>query len=166
LEVDLRDRLISRGSHCDLATFVILPSELDQLDRRATPWPPAIPPVNKSVLIAGFPGVGKRRSESGGLTFGLVKALTTVDSVSDRDLSMLRPPDDEVTDVEGKGLPPRNFDFSGMSGGPVVTVLERLGIVSFALAGVIYECSVDFEVIKAVRADLIAEDGSIHHVGA
>jgi hypothetical protein len=156
--------LISRGAQCDIATFEILPPEFDRLERRAAPWPPSTPPVNKSVLIAGFPGVGKRRSESGILTFGMLKALTSVDSVSGHDISMLRPPDIEVTDLGGMGLPPRSFDMGGMSGGPVITVLENFGIISFALAGVIYECHTDFEIIKAARADLIGEDGTIRHL--
>jgi len=44
-----------------------------------------------------------------------------------------------------------------------VTVLEDLGIVSFALAGVIYEYGYDFEIIRGVRADLIGEGGKIFH---
>jgi hypothetical protein len=118
------------------------------------------------VLIAGFPGAGKRGLDSGDLAFGVVKALATVNSVSNRDISLLRSPDDEVTSVDGKGLLPRNFDFSGMSGGPVVTVLDHSGILSFALSGVIYEYGSEFEVIKAVRADLINEDGSISDLAA
>jgi hypothetical protein len=42
---------------------------------------------------------------------------------------MVRPSDDDVVDVEGKGLPPRFFDMGGMSGGPVFAVLENNGIV-------------------------------------
>jgi hypothetical protein len=53
-----------------------------------------------------------------------------------------------------------------MSGGPVVTVLDHSGILSFALSGVIYEYGSEFEVIKAVRADLINEDGSISDLAA
>ena len=145
--VDLRPRLISKGCDCDVATFEILPSELSRVDRLTIPWPPYIPPVNKSVLIAGFPGLGKRFSQSGILTFGLCHACTSISSVSDRDISMVREPDDEVADVVGKGLPPRGFDMGGMSGGPVIALLENVGIVSWALAGVIYECGTYFETL-------------------
>jgi hypothetical protein len=146
-----------------VATFDILPSELTRLERSTVPWPPSIPLVNKSVLIAGFPGAGKTFTESGALNFGLYHSLTSVDSVSDRDISMIRPPDVEMTDIAGKGMPPRGFDMSGMSGGPVISVLETgAGLVSWALAGAIYECGTNFEITKAVRADLIGEDGIIH----
>ena len=128
--LDLRPRLISRGDQLDLVTFEIRSSELDRLDRRTVPWPPSIPRVNQSVLIAGFPGTGKRFTGPGTTTFGLFHALTGVDSVSESDISMVRPPDDEVADVVGKGLPPRAFDMGGMSGGPVLAVLENAGIVS------------------------------------
>ena len=49
----------------------------------------------------------------------------------------------------------------GMSGGPVVTLLEKDGIVSCALCGCIYECGSEFEITKAVSADRIGEDGVI-----
>jgi hypothetical protein len=159
---DLRSRLISKGRECDVATFEILPSEISRLDRRAAPWPPSIPPKGKSVLLAGFPGIGKRMTASGALTFGMFKSMTNVDSLSERDISLVRPPDDQVTDVDGKGLPPHDIDLGGMSGGPLFTVLDGAGIVSWALAGVIYEYGAAFEIIKAVKADVIGEDGSIN----
>jgi len=49
-----------------------------------------------------------------------------------------------------------------MSGRPVIAVLEKDGIVSWAISGVIYECGTDFEITKAVRADLIGEGGTVH----
>jgi hypothetical protein len=159
LEIDLRARLISRGNESDVVTFEIRPFELNDLNMQPAPWPPWIPKVNHAVIIAGFPGIGKRFTGSS-ITFGLYHALIGVDSVSDRDISMVRPPDDEVVDVVGKGLPPRGFDMGGMSGGPVIAVLED-SVVSWALSGVIYECGTNFEITKAVRADLIGEDGMI-----
>lgn len=160
---DLRSRLISKGKDCDLATFEILPSEISRLDRRSVPWPPSIPPKGKAVVFGGFPGIGRRLNASGAVVnFGVLKALTNVDSLSERDISLVRPPDDEVTNVDGKGLLPRGLDLGGMSGGPVLSVLDGVGIVSWALAGVIYECGTEFEIVKAVRADVIGEDGVVH----
>jgi hypothetical protein len=37
-----------------------------------------------------------------------------------------------------------------------------IGIVSWALAGLICDCGVCFEFVKAARADLLGEDGIIH----
>lgn len=42
-------------------------------------------------------------------------------------------------DVMGLGLPPERYDFGGISGGPMLSVIERHGLRSWALAGVIYE---------------------------
>jgi hypothetical protein len=160
---DVRSRLISRGRDCDVATFEILRSEISRLDRRSVPWPPSIPPKGKAVVFGGFPSLGRRLSASGSVvTFGILKASTHVDSLSERDISLVRPPDDEVTDVDGKGLLPRGLDLGGMSGGPVLAVLDGVGIVSWALAGVIYECGTEFEIIKAARADMIGADGVIN----
>ncbi len=160
--LDLRSRLISRGRECDVATFEILPSEISRLDRRAAPWPPSIPPKGKSVVFAGFPGIGKKMNATGELTFGMFKSMTNVDCLSERDISLVRPPDDQVTDVDGKGLPPHDIDLGGMSGGPLFTVLDGAGIVSWALAGVIYEYGAQFEIIKAVKGDVIGNDGKIN----
>lgn len=123
---------------------------------------PSFPPVNKTVLIGGFPGVGKRLTGSE-LTFGLYFAATSVDSVNERDISMVREPDEEMTDIAGKGLPPRNFELGGMSGGPAIAVLDNdSGILSWRISGVIYECNPSLEITKAARADLIGDDGVIH----
>jgi len=159
LVINLRARLISKGSECDIATFEISPSELAGLEKLPAPWPPFVPPVNKAVLIAGFPAIGTRLNDAGA-TFGLYYACTSINSRNERDISMVREPDDEVMDVAGKGLPPRFLELGGMSGGPALAVLDS-GIVSWALAGVIYECSTNFEIIKAARADLIGEDGIV-----
>jgi hypothetical protein len=162
LELDLRPRLIFSGNELDLVTFEIRSAEFDRLDRRTVQWPPSIPRVGQSVIMAGFPGVGKRLTGPSTATFGLFHALTGVDSVNEGDISMVRPPDDEVVDVAGKGLPPRAFDMGGMSGGPVFAVLENAGIVSWFLAGVIYECHINLEITKAVRADRIDENGMVN----
>ena len=79
---DLRSRLISRGRECDVATFEILRSELSRLDRCGAPWPPSIPPKGKSVVFAGFPGIGKKMNASGEMTFGMFKSMTNVDSLA------------------------------------------------------------------------------------
>jgi hypothetical protein len=49
----------------------------------------------------------------------------------------------------------------GMSGGPMVTLLERGGIISWAVSGVISEAHRDLEILKAVRADFIDTNGKV-----
>jgi hypothetical protein len=161
--IDLCSRLISQGRHCDIATFRIQPNELAELRVETAPWPPVIPQIGKPVLVAGFPDIGKRFTSNRNVNFGLYNISTEANSVSERDISMLRPPDSDVVDVLGKGLPPRGIELGGLSGGPVISVLqgEESRIISYALAGSIYESQPNLEIIKAVRADLIDEDGRI-----
>ena len=73
--------------------------------------------------------------------------------------------------VLGKGVPPENYDFSGMSGGPMLTVVEQGGTRSQSLAGVVYqgpnpsenECEAiaGLEIIKARRSHFILPDGML-----
>jgi len=70
----------------------------------------------------------------------------------------------------GQGIPPDNFDFRGMSGGLMLTVIQNK-LRSWALAGVIYQgpnTSADesqaiagLEVIRARRAHFILPDGQL-----
>ena len=72
--------------------------------------------------------------------------------------------------ILGEGLPPENFDFGGISGGPMLTVVGGT-LHSFALAGVIYQgpntandsnqAIPGLEVIRARRARFIHSDGSL-----
>lgn len=74
--------------------------------------------------------------------------------------------------VLGEGMPPENYDFRGISGGPMLSVIECRGLLrSWALAGVIYEGpnpSPDpdeaiggLEIIRARRAHFILPDGTL-----
>jgi hypothetical protein len=71
----------------------------------------------------------------------------------------------------GSGIPPENFDFRGMSGGPMLGVVEST-LRSWALVGVIYQgpnTSLDpneaipgLEIIRARRAHFILPDGQLN----
>jgi hypothetical protein len=159
---DPTERLISMGTKFDIATFRITPNELQTLAKLTIPWPPLIPDVGDMVLFAGFPGPEKKVSAStNSIDVRTYAAKWVIDSVSGRDVSMIRPPDSEVTDVNGSGFPAREYNFGGMSGGPVVAVFDRGPIFSCGLSGVIYELHQGFEIVKAARADFIREDGVV-----
>jgi hypothetical protein len=75
---------------------------------------------------------------------------------------MVTPPNDEMIDLIGKGLPPRNIDVGGMSGGPVITPFREVsGELTYSLSGVIYECQPNLEIIKAARAAKIDDHGLV-----
>lgn len=154
-------RLVSKGVQCDIATFKITPEELKSLGRLTTPWPPVLPKVGEAVILAGFPGIEKRFPDIGYVDFGKVVFIAKVSSVNDREISFVRPPDEDVIDTLGMGLPPRFYDMGGMSGGPMAALLERNGIMSWALSGVISEVHQGFEILKAARADFIDDSGQV-----
>ncbi len=72
--------------------------------------------------------------------------------------------------VFGQGLPPENFDFRGMSGGPMLTVVQNT-LRSWMLAGVIVqgpntdlregESIPGLEIIRARRAQFIKPSGQL-----
>jgi hypothetical protein len=71
----------------------------------------------------------------------------------------------------GDGIPPENFDFRGISGGPMLMVIQGRNLRSWALAGVIYqgpntsenpdEAISGLEIIRARRAHFILPDGHL-----
>jgi hypothetical protein len=70
----------------------------------------------------------------------------------------------------GQGIPPENYDFRGLSGGPMLAVVEST-LRSWALVGVVYQgpnTSLDaneaipgLEVIRARRPHFILPDGTL-----
>jgi hypothetical protein len=157
-------RFISRGVDCDVVTLRITQAELDELKRLTIPWPPVIPDKNQIVLYAGFPGIEKKFPKERHVDYGIYTCWTGVHSVNERDFNLVRDPDHEEIDTLQKGLPPRYYEMGGMSGGPVAILLEKpeTGIMFWRLAGIIYESHPGFEIMKAVRADCINDDGQIN----
>lgn len=65
--------------------------------------------------------------------------------------------------VESSEIPtmPPNTDLGGISGGPVITVLESPSyFVSYRLSGIVSEASAELEKVFAKRVDFIKSDGS------
>ena len=89
-------------------------------------------------------------------------SVLRIDSVNDTTFSMVMPPNEELHDILGKGLPPREFDIGGMSGGPIAAIQKSPeGLISWWATGIIYEGHQSFEIIKGARADLIDERGIV-----
>lgn len=157
-------RLIDEDIEFDIATFRIKPNELELIRKgvNSVPWPPMIPSEGALVALAGLPGQLKGNPEPFEANWLYYLAVFKVSSVSDKDVSMVKPPDQELTDLFGKGLPPPSFDIGGMSGGPVVLLQENpSGLLSWSISGVIYEGLASYDIIKAKRADVILGDGTL-----
>jgi hypothetical protein len=162
IRFDPRERFIAEGRECDIATFVVSPAELAKIERMTVPWPPVIPSPPQAVLLSGYPGVAKTFHGAHHVDLFDYLAVMAVASVNERDISMIKAPNSDLRDVWGKGLPPEGLDLAGMSGGPVAVLQENAGIISWSISGVIYESHAKLEIIKAGRADLIADDGTLY----
>ena len=172
--LDLSTRLIDLDDQIDIATLAFTEADVRASGHivfgGADPlWPPRPPDQDKGIYFAGFPGDGTVWLDPVSISFGMLRGSGVASSVSERDISMLTEREYWMP-VRGEDLPTPNFDFRGMSGGPMVTVVESGGIRSWRLAGVLYEGpnpaqdmhSIEgLEIIKARRADFILSDGRL-----
>lgn len=162
---DLRDRLIARGKHVDVATYRISMEEIEGtgaiiLGGSQSSWPPAAPKEGDALLFAGYPGIERKIETPGTVTLGIYCGGGRIDSISDRDISCLIPHEFMVK-LRGFDLPPPGYRTAGMSGAPVLLV-ERGDVLAWRLAGVVYTGSWQLvDMIKAARADLICADGRL-----
>jgi hypothetical protein len=122
---------------------------------------------DRGVVFAGFPGIERKSSRRLNVDFGAMFGSGVASSISDRNVSCLFERERWI-DVLGLGLPPPEYPLGGLSGGPMLTVVEDK-LRAYRLAGIIVqgpnkqaEESIDgFEVLRARRADFIKADGAI-----
>jgi hypothetical protein len=165
--------LIDTDPAIDIATFDIAPERIKLIDRAVLTglqksWPPAAPKVEGRIYYCGFPGSG-RAWPSREISFGAVLSSGAASSVSEVDISALIDRT-SLRPILGHGVPPEDFDYGGMSGGVMLTVLET-PLHSWALAGVIYQgpnpsgdpeqAIAGLNIIKARRAHFILPDGRL-----
>jgi hypothetical protein len=157
-----KERLIGTGTDIDIATFHITPGELAELGNITVPWPPKVPAVGTGVFVCGLPGFARDMPASRIVAFKHFTALMCVDSVSERAISMVRQPNEEMMDLLGKGLPPPNMDIGGMSGGPIAAHMNTpTGLTCWFLSAVVSEGHQAYDIIHGARADWINDDGTI-----
>jgi hypothetical protein len=175
VEFNFEDRKIAFHRGIDIATFRITPDEIKRIGKTIltgvqSSWPPKPPTVERGIYYCGFPQIETRQLSWQKVEFGCFRGSGVASAINDRDV---------VTLIERErlipagicGLPPENFDFGGISGGIMTTVVEGK-LRSWALAGMIYEgpnTSDDpnegipgFEIIRARRADFLQPDGTLN----
>lgn len=154
-------RLIDSSRELDIATFRISSSEVNQLNKmELTNWPPVIPEIGKGVFFAGFPGDERLALSSNSFSFGIYTALGTATSISESDITCQFEREHWI-EISGFTLPPEGYDVGGISGAPLLTVIERNGLWIWTLGGVIRSFSRSLEILKASRADRILPDGTL-----
>jgi len=117
----------------------------------------------------GFPAIEATSRSVSDFCFGAHSIIGTATSISETDIS-IQIKREELTDILGYGLPTQNYNFGGMSGGPVLALIDGT-IQSWVLAGVVYEgpnlspdgnnSISDFEIIRARRAHFILPNGQL-----
>ena len=123
IELDLSAAVISRGRAADIGTFQISEAVIAKLGKQFTPWPPLMPQAAKGIMYAGFPGAERRQVARREFSFGLYGASAIAHSI-DQDKITTRVDHSSIVDSIGHGLPPECYDIGGMSGGPMLTVVD------------------------------------------
>ncbi len=158
---DLDTRLIDCDADADIATFQVLPEEMDAIGSTVlTAWPPMTPEKDLGIGFAGFPGRARQFVNPQTLEFGVYSALSVATEINDRLISC-QIQHEYIVDVPGFPGIPGEFDTQGLSGGPLLTHVEKNGIYYWCLGGVIREASNKWEIIFASRADRLEADGTI-----
>jgi hypothetical protein len=168
----LEQRLIASDPVYDVATFKVLPEEVESSKRDGkvvltgsqSTWPPNPPDTGRGVFFVGFPGDGRHlRPYKGG---GLVEidwtgytALAIATSVSPAGITVLLEHDAKY-DVGGRTKIPPDWALGGCSGAPLLTLVDHNDVYSWRLGGVIYESSET--IVKVARADCLNADGSLN----
>jgi hypothetical protein len=166
-------RIIDAHEGIDIATFQITRDEIDHMGKvpyigYQSTWPPAPPEQGKGIFYSGFTGVGTIILDPRQISFGAAPCSGVASSISERDVSSLIERSNLI-DVMGKGPMPPNYNFQGISGGPMLTVVEHNGLRLNRLAGIVIqgpstiaeESIQDFEVVRARRAHFIFPDGRL-----
>jgi hypothetical protein len=174
LALDWDARVIDAHPKIDIATFRLTEAEIRSLGKfvltgSQTVWPPGPPQDRRGIYYCGYPGVGTRHPSLQDVVFGALPGSGIATSVSEKDISTLIERQ-HLMPALGDHIPPENFAFGGISGGPMLTVVQG-ALRSWALAGVIYqgpntsenpqEAIAGLEIIKARRAHFILPDGML-----
>jgi hypothetical protein len=173
LIVNVEERLIDLDLEIDIATLRISAQEVMRLGKTvytgaSKAWPPEPPAKDRGIILAGFPGRERIFPTPQAIVFGFFSLGGIATSVSDRDVCY-QIERAELIDVLGRGVMPENYDMGGVSGGPMLTIVEQKGLRLTRLAGVVYSGpdvrSLDkiegFEVVRARRADFVLPNGEL-----
>lgn len=177
IQIDLegRNAVIAEHRDIDIATFRVSVADVSALRKTVLTgyqrrWPPAPPQQDRGVYYGGFPGIETIWMSPREVSFGAAPGGGVASSISEADVCSLVERDHLIA-VLGSGPPPENYDFRGMSGGPMLTVIENGVLRSWSLAGVLYEgpnpspdpaqAIAGLEIIRARRAHFILPDGTL-----
>jgi hypothetical protein len=167
--------ILDEDEAIDIATFRIEPEQIERSGKTALRghqpgWPPGPPQQDRGVYYSGYPETETLWQAPDEVNFGAVPGSGVASSVNEHTIST-QIARERLFAVLGRGLPPADYNFNGMSGGPMLTVVQG-ALRSWRLAGVIYEGPniestaerpgiEGLEIIRARRADFINADGTL-----
>lgn len=82
------------------------------------------------------------------------------DNITDRQISGHFARERQVEAPHRPSIPP-GYDLAGVSGAPLITVVDSPHIHSWRLGGIVTEFSANLEIFYATRADFILPDGTL-----
>ncbi len=172
----LGDRLIDAHHDIDIATFWMAPEEIRRTGRVILQgfyhpnWPPPLSQQDRGVTFCGFPGKGRRWLAPREINFGCAAMAGIATNSHETSLSILIERENLVQVLGDKALS-ENYDFGGISGGPVLAIVQTPTIRSWMPAGVIIqgpnpsgvtgESISGLEIIKARPIHFIKPNGEI-----
>jgi hypothetical protein len=174
IELDWSARVIASHSAIDIATFRISAEEVAALGVTVLTgsqktWPPKPPQKNRGIYYCGYPKIETMQIGRDALSLGCVRGSGVASSVNDRDIVTLFDRSCWLPDPV-HGAPAENYNFAGISGGLMLTVVEGT-LRSWALSGTIWEgpstskvpgeAIEGFEVVRARRAHFIKPTGEL-----
>jgi hypothetical protein len=175
LPIYLGDRIIDAHPGIDIATFRITRDELTKIGRINVTgfqrtWPPPLPEIDRGVTYCGFPGNGRQNLGDRQVSFGIVGMGGIVTNAHESCISV-QIEREHLLRVLGKEEFPENYDFGGMSGGPLLAIVQTPTLRSWMPAGVIIqgpnpsgdpEQSIQgLEIIRARPVHFINPDGTL-----
>ena len=125
----LGDRLIDAHRGIDIATFWMKPEEIRQTGREVLQgyyhprWPPPLPQKDRGVTYCGFPARGRRWLAPREISFGRAALGGIATNSHELSLSILIERE-HLFQVLGDEAMPENYDFGGISGGPVIAIVQ------------------------------------------
>lgn len=159
--------IIDISSELDIATFKIDESVLTKIGKPISPlsvWPPQPPMEGRGILIGGYPRISRLPINTAPapavMEWGLMTILGVAGRVSRDQIHWMI---DRAHNIEHDTIPelPPNAELGGISGGPVIALLERGPLQYWGLAGIVSQASAQFERVVAKRADYIQSNGKI-----
>ena len=162
--------IIDINSRLDTATFEIDAVTISQIGKDITPlavWPPQPPTEGRGILIGGYPRISRKPKtldgEMASMEWGLLTILGIACRVTEEQIAWMVDHDSDVPHPTIPAPPPR-AELGGISGGPVITLLDRNGIHYWGLAGIVSQASAELERVVARRADYIRANGRIGRI--